>query len=242
MERATAAACSRWPAWVNTPASTASAYGCWSGSVVERPTVSAWAATLAACSCWPAVGDVVAVAGKSEGGGEVGDVPGGDQVKSNGDLVQGGGIPASDVKHSLVPGGVSGTGRQPSGVAGDDQRPEVAAQQVFRGAAIPAAIIAAIKDTGYLHDWDDADSVRILAACRRAMAVDGRVLIVERLIPHNPADAVPVLLSDLNMLILTGGQERTNAEYGQLLAEAGLSLAKVQPITPPYGVIEAVPS
>ena len=49
-------------------------------------------------------------------------------------------------------------------------------------------------------------------------------------------------LSDLNMLILTGGQERTNAEYGQLLAEAGLSLAKVQPITPPYGVIEAVPS
>ena len=40
-------------------------------------------------------------------------------------------------------------------------------------------------------------------------------------------------LSDLNMLILTGGQERTNAEYGQLLAEAGLSLAKVQPITPP---------
>ena len=52
----------------------------------------------------------------------------------------------------------------------------------------------------------------------------------------------PVLLSDLNMLILTSGQERTNAEYGQLLAEAGLSLAKVQPITPPYGVIEAVPS
>jgi hypothetical protein len=91
------------------------------------------------------------VAGKSEGGGEVGVVPGGDQVKSNGDLVQGGGIPASDVKHSLVPGGVSGTGRQPSGVAGDDQRPEVAAQQVFRGAAIRAAIIAAIKDTGYLH-------------------------------------------------------------------------------------------
>ena len=151
MERATAAACSRWPAWVNTPASTASAYGCWSGSVVERPTVSAWAATLAACSCWPAVGDVVAVAGKSEGGGEVGVVPGGEQVKSNGDLVQGGGIPASDVKHSLVPGGVSGTGRQPSRVAGDDQRPEVAAQQVFRGAAIRAAIIAAIKDTGYLH-------------------------------------------------------------------------------------------
>ena len=41
------------------------------------------------------------------------------------------------------------------------------------------------------------------------MAVDGRVPIVERLILHNPADAVPVLLSDLNMLILAGGQEPT---------------------------------
>ena len=93
-----------------------------------------------------------------------------------------------------------------------------------------------------LHDWDDANSVRILGACRRAMAKDGRVLLIERLIPDNPADAVPVLLSDLNMLIITGGQERTNAEYGQLLAEAGLSLAKVQPVAPPYGVIEGLPS
>jgi SAM-dependent methyltransferase len=91
-----------------------------------------------------------------------------------------------------------------------------------------------------LHDWDDADSVRILAACRRAMANDGRVLIVERLIPDDPADAVPVLLSDLTMLVVTGGQERTNAEYGQLLAEAGLSLAKVQPVAPPFGVIEGL--
>jgi SAM-dependent methyltransferase len=89
-----------------------------------------------------------------------------------------------------------------------------------------------------LHDWDHADSVRILSACRRAMAKAGRVLIVERLIPDDPAGAVPVLLSDLNMLVFTGGQERTNTEYGQLLAEAGLNLARVQPVTFPYGVIE----
>jgi SAM-dependent methyltransferase len=91
-----------------------------------------------------------------------------------------------------------------------------------------------------LHDWDDADSVRILGHCRRAMAKDGRVLIVERLIPDDPAEAVPVLLSDLNMLVFTGGQERTNAEYGQLLTQAGLNLARVQPVTPPYGVIEGL--
>lgn len=91
-----------------------------------------------------------------------------------------------------------------------------------------------------LHDWDDADSVRILDACRRAMANDGRVLIVERLIPDDPAEAVPVLLSDLNMLVLPGGRERTNDEYRRLLAEAGLNLARVQPVAPPYGVIEGL--
>ena len=42
------------------------------------------------------------------------------------------------------------------------------------------------------------------------------------------------------MLVVTGGQERTNAEYGQLLAEAGLNLAKVQPVAPPFGVIEGL--
>ena len=42
----------------------------------------------------------------------------------------------------------------------------------------------------------------------------GRVLIIERLIPKDPADAVPVLLSDLTMLVIIGGQERTGAEYG----------------------------
>jgi len=93
-----------------------------------------------------------------------------------------------------------------------------------------------------LHDWDDASSVRILGACRRSTADDGRVLVIERLIPDDPADAVPALLSDLNMLVITGGQERTNAEYDQLLAQAGLSLAQVRPVAPPYGVIEGIPS
>jgi len=46
------------------------------------------------------------------------------------------------------------------------------------------------------------------------MAGRGRVLIVERLIPDDPAAALPVLLSDLNMLVFTSGQERTNTEYG----------------------------
>jgi SAM-dependent methyltransferase len=123
--------------------------------------------------------------------------------------------------------------------AGVADRCQIVAGDFFQG--VPEGADAYLL-ANVLHDWDDADSVRILDACRRAMAKDGRVLIIERLIPHDPADAMPVLLSDLNMLILTGGQERANAEYGQLLAKAGLSLAKVQPIAPPYGVIEGLPS
>jgi ubiquinone/menaquinone biosynthesis C-methylase UbiE len=123
--------------------------------------------------------------------------------------------------------------------AGVADRCEIVPGDFFQG--VPDGADAYLL-ANVLHDWDDADSVRILGACRRSMAKDGRVLVIERLIPDDLADAVPVLLSDLTMLVVTGGQERTNAEYGQLLDQAGLSLAKVQPVAPPYGVIEALPS
>lgn len=89
-----------------------------------------------------------------------------------------------------------------------------------------------------LHDWDDARAIEILRNCRRSMANGGRVLIVERLIPGDGSDAVPALLADINMLVLTGGRERTNAEYGELLTAAGLRLGHIQPVAFPYGVIE----
>jgi len=53
---------------------------------------------------------------------------------------------------------------------------------------------------------------------------------------------MPVLLSDLNMLAVTGGRERTNAEYGLILAEAGLTPPRCSQLPPPYGVIEGLPS
>jgi hypothetical protein len=91
-----------------------------------------------------------------------------------------------------------------------------------------------------LHDWDDARAVDILRNCRDAMADGGRVLIIERLIADNPADAVPVLLSDLNMLVVTGGLERTNAEYGHLLTDAGLIVHGIHAVAAPYGIIEGI--
>jgi hypothetical protein len=91
-----------------------------------------------------------------------------------------------------------------------------------------------------LHDWDDARSIEILRNTRRAMAGAGRVLIIERLIPEGGGDPVPTLLSDINMLVLTGGQERTNTEYGTLLQAAGLRLNRVLPVAFPYAVIEGI--
>lgn len=90
-----------------------------------------------------------------------------------------------------------------------------------------------------LHDWEDTRAAHILANCRQAMPEHGRVLIIERLIPDDPHAAIPVLLSDLNMLVFTGGQERTTTEYRQILTNANLTLTTVKPVAPPYGVIEA---
>ena len=91
-----------------------------------------------------------------------------------------------------------------------------------------------------LHDWDDARATKILRNCRQSMARAGRVLIIERLIPDDGSDAVPALLSDINMLVLTGGRERSNDEYGELLRSAGLKLGSIQPVAFPYGVIEGL--
>ena len=93
-----------------------------------------------------------------------------------------------------------------------------------------------------LHDWDDTRAIKILRTCREAMSGAGRVLIIERLIPQDDADPVPTLLSDINMLVITGGQERTNAEYRSLLEAAALTPKAVHQVAFPYGVIEAVSS
>ena len=121
--------------------------------------------------------------------------------------------------------------------AGVTGRCEVVAGDFFSGVPEGADIYLLAN---VLHDWDDARSVQILVSCRKAMAAGGRVLIVERLIPADPADAVPVLLSDLNMLVLTGGMERTSAEYAALMSRAGLTPGRVLVVAEPYAIVECM--
>lgn len=90
-----------------------------------------------------------------------------------------------------------------------------------------------------LHDWNDAQCLRILGHCRDAMAEDGRVLVVDHVIPKGNGPNWGKLL-DINMLALTGGEERTREEFRDLFARAGLRLSRVVATACPLSVLEAV--
>lgn len=82
-----------------------------------------------------------------------------------------------------------------------------------------------------LHDWDDEKAARILRACR------GNVVIVEMLLPDlavattaGPGTLADPYTLDLQMLLLTGGRERTLAEYRELLGRTGFELLRVTPL------------
>jgi SAM-dependent methyltransferase len=89
-----------------------------------------------------------------------------------------------------------------------------------------------------VHDWDDAAARRILATCRAAMPHGGRVLLAEAVLPEGNEPSAARLV-DLEMLVI-GGRERTEPEYRQLLADAGLELTRVVPSAGPYSLVEAV--
>jgi hypothetical protein len=96
-----------------------------------------------------------------------------------------------------------------------------------------------------IHDWEDARASAILRTCRRAMGESARLLLVERVLPDRiePTPAVqPQVLSDLNMMVRTGGRERTRGEFAALLSAAGLRLERVVPTAAPVSLVEASPA
>jgi hypothetical protein len=90
-----------------------------------------------------------------------------------------------------------------------------------------------------IHDWGEDQCLRILQNCRRVMRPDGRLLIVEMVLP--PGDTMhPGKILDMIMLVGPGGQERTEEEYRVLLEKAGLRLTRVVPTGSAVSVVEAV--
>jgi hypothetical protein len=91
-----------------------------------------------------------------------------------------------------------------------------------------------------LHDWDDDSATRILQACHRALDHQGRVLIVDPVVPPRSTPHYGKLL-DLEMLVLTPrGRERTKSEFAKLLRGAGFRLSRVIATESPLSIVEAV--
>jgi len=88
-----------------------------------------------------------------------------------------------------------------------------------------------------IHDWDDARATRILQHVHRAMAADGKLLVVESVIPPGNEPSFGKSL-DLAMLVLPGGEERTADEYRRLYETAGFRLTGIVPTTAGVSVID----
>jgi SAM-dependent methyltransferase len=89
-----------------------------------------------------------------------------------------------------------------------------------------------------LHDWDDERAIRLLRNCHRALASNGKLLVVEMVIPPDNRPGIAQAM-DLNMLVVLGGRERTEAEFEDLFREAGFRLERVIPTHSPFFVLEA---
>jgi SAM-dependent methyltransferase len=88
-----------------------------------------------------------------------------------------------------------------------------------------------------IHDWDDERSVTILKNCHRAMAENGRLLLVEAVVPHGSEPHFSKFI-DLNMLVMTGGRERTDDEYRTLLEASGFRRTRIIPTESAMSIIE----
>lgn len=107
-------------------------------------------------------------------------------------------------------------------------------------AAVPAGDAYVMKHI--LHDWSDELCLKILKAIRAAIGPDGKLLVVEMVVPDAPGPDMSKLM-DLNMLVMTpGGKERTAAEWTALFAEGGFRLGRIIPTPSNYAILEADPA
>lgn len=92
-----------------------------------------------------------------------------------------------------------------------------------------------------IHDWSDEQSIEILKNCRRSVPTDGRLLVVETIVPEGN-DRSPAKEMDMTMLLYPGGMERTENEYRDLFEATGFRVAAVTPTSTMVSVIEGRPA
>lgn len=125
--------------------------------------------------------------------------------------------------------------------AGIAERCQVVAGDFFE--AVPAGgdvyVLAHV-----IHNWDDDQAHRILENCRKVIDGAGRLLIVEMIMPAefgSSFSSYPMAMTDLQMLVMTGGRERTEKEFRSLLTAAGFNLERIVPTRALESVLECHP-
>jgi hypothetical protein len=92
-----------------------------------------------------------------------------------------------------------------------------------------------------LVDWDDAEALTILRACRHALGPDSRLIVIDFVVAP-PNQGAEGKLIDLAMLVSLGGQGRTREEWAGLFQGAGFHLASISPVGADLCIIEGVPA
>ncbi len=109
----------------------------------------------------------------------------------------------------------------------------VVAGDLFQSWTVQAEAVVLAR---VLHDWPDEAAGAILARARESLPVGGILYVVE-LTPDDQSGNGGLL--DLNMLVMTGGAERTREEYSSLLARAGFRLRDVTPMVAVSSIFRA---
>jgi orsellinic acid C2-O-methyltransferase len=106
----------------------------------------------------------------------------------------------------------------------------------FLNAVPPGADVYILKSI--LHDWDDESCVLILKNCRNVLKTGQPLLVIEKIMPARVADHPAIIMSDLHMLAVTGGMERTALEYQKLFTAAGFEIKKVVQLKTAHSLLE----
>ena len=105
------------------------------------------------------------------------------------------------------------------------RRIDLVGGDIFRGPLPASGDLYVLSNI--IHDWDDQAAEQILHNCRAAVRADGRLLIIEEVMPARVGDAPQTIANDYSMLLLTGGRQRTKPEFRQLLTAADFQLTSV---------------
>jgi hypothetical protein len=95
-----------------------------------------------------------------------------------------------------------------------------------------------------IHDWDDERATMILMNCRRTMGAQAKLLIVEGVYPariDHSIESRGAAANDVNMLVNTGGRQRSESEFRALYEASGFRLTKIAPTPARVSVIEGAP-